>query len=77
MTLRRLFPNAITAVEPTLWLNPWATYPLTDLGPWRRMEFQTTGAHTEVPATATIADVLHLPERRPYDLTAATATATA
>jgi hypothetical protein len=71
LTFRRLTATAICAVQPTLWLNPWATHPLTDLGPWRRMEFLETGAHLEHPATATVAEILSLPERWPYEETAA------
>ncbi len=67
LTFPRLSPTAICAVEPTLWINPWATRPLTDFGPWRRIEFRPTGAHIEHPATATVADILGLPSRWPYE----------
>jgi hypothetical protein len=72
LTFRGLTPTASCAVQPTLWLNPWATHPLTNPGPWRRIEFHPTGGHVEHPATSTVAEILGLPERWPYEeLTAA------
>lgn len=67
LTFPQLSPTAICEVQPTLWLNPSATYPLTDPGPWRRMDVAATRAPVLHPATATVAKVLGLPERRPSE----------
>ena len=63
----QLSPTAICAVQPTLWLNPNAAHPVTEIGPWRRMEPHPNHLPLEYPATATVAKVLGLPERWPYE----------
>jgi hypothetical protein len=65
LTLVKLSPTSVTAVEPTLWTNPWATHPIPRPGPWRRMEPATNGKCVEYPQTRTIADVFGLPARWP------------
>jgi hypothetical protein len=65
LTLAKLSPGSVTAVEPTLWTNPWATHPIPHPGPWRRIEAATNGKCVEHPRTRTIADVFGLPEQWP------------
>lgn len=65
MTLVNLSPLAVSAVEPTFWVNPWAAHPLRRPGPWRRIEADPTGRTVEHDRTRTIADLLGLPQRWP------------
>jgi hypothetical protein len=65
LTLVNLSPTSICAVQPTLWTNPWAAHPVTDLGPWRRIECHESGRTIEHPAIGTAAATLGLPERWP------------
>jgi hypothetical protein len=55
----------VCAVEPTLWTNPWASHPITDPAPRRRIECHESGRTIEHPATRTVADVFSLPQRWP------------
>jgi hypothetical protein len=73
LTFPQLSPTAICAVQPTLWINPDATHPLTDIGPWRQMEVFSTRRPVEHPATATVAEILGLPERWPFEAVTAAA----
>lgn len=67
LTLPQLHPATTCAVQPTLWLNPNAAHPITDPGPWRRMEPHPNHLAVEHPATATVAEILGLPERWPHE----------
>jgi hypothetical protein len=67
LTIPQLFCSAITAVEPTVWLNPWAARPFTQDVPWRAKEISPEGRITTRDASRTPADLFRLPERWPVE----------
>jgi hypothetical protein len=67
VTIPQLSSSAITAVEPTVWLNPWATRPFVAQLPWRTQEMAPDGRITTHDAARTPADLFELPERWPRE----------
>jgi hypothetical protein len=68
LTIADLRPETSALVEPTLWLNPWASRPLiADQLPWRRIEFTKEGRATEIPAVRTTAEILGVDPRWPHE----------
>lgn len=65
VTVPQLSASAITAVQPTLWLNPWAARPLTTDLPWRTMSIGGDGTVRTREATRSAAELFDLPERWP------------
>ena len=65
VTVPQLSSWSITAVEPTVWLNPWAARPLTAALPWRTHNIATDGHINTSEATRTPADLFELPQRWP------------
>lgn len=67
ITIPQLSASAITAVEPTVWLNPWAARPLTVALPWRTKEAGPDGQIVTHDATRLPADIFELPDRWPVE----------
>jgi hypothetical protein len=67
VTVPQLSSSAITVVEPTVWLNPWAARPLVAELPWRTQEIAPDGRITTHDATRTPAELFELPERWPHE----------
>jgi len=59
ITVANLSPTGVAVVEPTLWTNPAAEYPVAPgFFPWRRKEVRTDGSIVEHPPIRRVADVL-------------------
>jgi hypothetical protein len=67
VTIPQLSWSSITAVEPTVWLNPWAARPLAAALPWRTHDIVQNGHITTREATRSPADLFELPERWPSE----------
>lgn len=67
ITIPQLSCSSVTAVQPTLWLNPWAARPLTAELPWRTNVISPQGRITTREASRTPADLFGLPERWPVE----------
>jgi hypothetical protein len=67
ITAAQLNASAITATEPTVWLNPWASRALTDTLPWRTQRISTDGHFETIEATRTAAQLFDLAPRWPID----------
>jgi hypothetical protein len=65
VTVPQLSSWSITAVEPTVWLNPWAVRPLTVALPWRTHNIATDGHIDTSEASRTPADLFELPQLWP------------
>lgn len=62
LTARSLTPGGVAVVEPRLWLNPDAVYPLDPSSlPWKRWEVAANGRLAEHRATTTPAELFGLP----------------
>jgi hypothetical protein len=68
LTAADLRPETAALVEPTLWINPWASQPLAaDQLPWRRIEFPNGGRAIGIPAVRTTAEILGVGGAWPYE----------
>jgi hypothetical protein len=67
LSLPQLSSSAIVAVEPTVWLNPWATQPLAVALPWRTKQVAADGRILTHEATVLSRELFELPERWPLD----------
>lgn len=67
VTIPQLASSAIATVEPTVWLNPWATRPLTMDLPWRTLSIGDDGMILIREATRSAAELFELPERWPSE----------
>jgi hypothetical protein len=65
VTVPQLSSWSIIAVEPTVWLNPWAARPLTAALPWRTHHIAKDGHINTSEATRTPADLFELPQLWP------------
>lgn len=65
VTIPQLSAASAAAVEPTVWINPWAERPLMLEFPWRRQEIVPDGRSTTHEATISATKVLGLPPHWP------------
>ncbi len=65
ITVPQLSWSAITAVEPTVWIQPWAAHPLAASLPWRTQHIAADGRIETTEALRSPIDFLALPDRWP------------
>lgn len=75
LTIATPRPWNVTALEPHLWLNPWAPnpYPAQRLWPWTTVDWKT-GKFQQGPAATSVLDLLGLPAEWPPGVALADAT---